>query len=1325
MTPAAVLDREHRRAVKDREQTRRSAAAVKAARHNKEMYTDDGNEYHLFFDIENLFGPVRAAPGLRNIDQAFVALGVPTHRLQTVCGALLTSLRYVAPEAILPQLAVRVYQTLRSHVPDATAYVTLAQVRTELIRAGVEPNPGPQDPARVVLLHKEPGQVSDALSPREVAIVADHAGVSPAAVQEAVEGARPMPYVLSPEAAVAQAASARQADARWADYNAGSRKGPSKKSAEDKPMWKARKEACARQKTKEGVATSPKAIIGAQLTAEAQAKQGEDEATAARVAEEAAKEKLARAIRQEQVLTDHINSTFWKPADVRAEGGAVVNACGASELFWHACPDPKSAEATLCEVASSLDTLCRYPWPHVVLGARFLGADTMSPIEGEAIPVSPMKLDTPAAPGVYHVVRFEVTAYRYPTVGEPDTQKAGVVAFSWEQWCAAHERRIYRPSLAETLQGVTAYRAVRIGVPAPDLTYANAGVVSDQLFAALMCLEYERTQSATSMAMTGLKMIISSGLEKGILRRLIHDRGARPVAGGQYIYGYHTNFSDIWPKQWARAVDDVAAGADATERAGELIEEVTEHMSLERARPKGSGRELAARQSPVAVEGCHPAFPCSGACSELLSFLKRLSGRLPPADEEQPELEMAVADGIELSVSMRAEEPDTAHVLDLAVEKTKAMAGVSPQDREVFIAGAHDALEAIRGGAREVSTFIRREWENLTSFFVFRKVEALPNEEIKTARNIAAPAMRARGILFAIFSPCAHTLFGTFAGNCVKNKTIDQVDECLADATSTEAGASAFVTVDTSSFELVVTEARRRLEWKVLRASVKGTWQQAIDAVEKLMVGQLMFDGKFWNLVRPSMRASGEYNTSQGNWIVNTCIQFATIFKALGVPADRAAETFRSWRHSWMIEGDDTFFSIARDKLDQLRAAYATNGTKITFNWSPRLDVPGFVGRIPVNTRKGLRKICDVYSTVAKLTWWIDPDLASTRADWDLLVARAMAYGSLYPTTPVVGALCRRILRAHERVARRLIDEAEDPYPASVAARWLRKEFINHHGESDGERLAQLGSLFSSMGWCMVEYEPPEEEEREAVANAYPELTPAVQRRMEVEIEGADLSRPITFSFPQFQQIRARCRALREMSLEKYDDIRNRADQIAESVRTKAAAAGVAAGSWASAWCVFLTSLWGYLSAVMGVVSLAATVVWAIGGAIVTSSAWLMTFGFVVAPLIFAAPFMAAGVLFLVLWLIFGFSRVVSRRILNAVAWFVALSWLVHVLKRYPCSVEWWLAYSDGRLGEQAAKSAAAAVQPITEKVRSSLDRAGDRVRQAALHAAGHVLIRS
>jgi hypothetical protein len=1321
MEPPCPEACERKAAAKDRELTRRSAAAAKAARHNKEMYTDDGNE--AFPDVEGMFGAVWRPARLRNIDRALVALGVPTHRLGPVQNAILMSIRYTAPEAILAGLAVRVYQALRSHVPDSTRGVSLEQVRIELIRAGVEPNPGPQTPRRVILLKKDPGSAADAMSPDELEAVADRAGVTPDQMRDAVEGSPPQPYVLEPAEEAKQVAAAREASARWVDYNQGSRKGPSRRSAEDKPMWKARKEACARQKVHESIASSPKAIIGAQLAHEAAAAQGASDAEAEREKEERAKEALARAVRSEQRLTDHINSTFWLPAECRAAGVDVANSCPSPSLFWHACPDPKTAEAFLCEVSSSRETLCRYPWPHVVVGAQYLGVEPMKPVEGEEVPVSPMKLDTPAAPGSYHVVKFKMTAYRYGTVGEPTEDRLGEVAFSWEQWCAAHERRIYRSSLAATIEAVAAYRSVRIGVPAPDLTYGNAGILSDQLFAALMCLEYERTQSVTNMAMTGVKMLISTGLEKGILRRLIQERGPRPVAGGQYIYGYHTNFSDVWPKEWETAVRDVAEGADPEERAGQLVDQVADTMSLERARPKGAWRELCARCSPVSFSGCHPAFPFSGPCSELLSFLKRLAPRLPAADEEQPEMEEAVSEGIREAVARDATEPDAGEVVRSAEEKARTMTGVSAPDREVFVAGARDAVEAVRGGAAEVRGFIRREWECLTSFSVFRKVEAMPIAEIKTARNIAAPLMRARGILFALFSPCAHGLFSTFKANCVKNKTIDQVDECLADATSGEAGAMVFVTVDTSSFERVVTAARRRLEWKVLRATVKGTWQLAIDEVEKLMVGQLMFDGKFWNLIRPSMRASGEYNTSQGNWVVNTSIQFATLFKALGVQAHEAAETFKKWRHSWMIEGDDTFFAVARDKIDALKAAYATNGTKITFNWSPRLDVPGFVGRLPVHTRKGLRKICDVYNTVAKLTWWIDPDQASTKADWDFLVARAMAYGSLYPTTPVVGVLCRKILRTHEKIARRLVEEAEAGYPPSVAGRWLRKEFINHNGDYHEDRIDMLRGLFQSLGWSEVE--EPEREEREAVAHAYPELTPEVQVEIERKVAEADLSQGFTFEFPQFEQIRARCVALREMTQKTYDDVRDRAERLTRSIRARAAAVGVAAGSWASAWSVFLTALWGYASAVCSVLLLVATVLWAVGGAIVTGSAFLMSFGFIVGPLILLSPFAAAGIMFLSLWLIFGLSREAARRVVNGIAWFVALSWLVHVLKRYPNSVEWWLAYSEGRVAEQVAGSVGAAGEQVAAKVRNTMDRAGDRVRQAAMHVAGRVLLHS
>jgi len=316
MEPPCPEACERKAAAKDRELTRRSAAAAKAARHNKEMYTDDGNE--AFPDVEGMFGAVWRPARLRNIDRALVALGVPTHRLGPVQNAILMSIRYTAPEAILAGLAVRVYQALRSHVPDSTRGVSLEQVRIELIRAGVEPNSGPQTPRRVILLKKDPGSAADAMSPDELEAVADRAGVTPDQMRDAVEGSPPQSYVLEPVEEAKQVAAAREASARWVDYNQGSRKGPSRRSAEDKPMWKARKEACARQKVHESIASSPKAIIGAQLAHEAAAAQGASDAEAEREKEERAKEALARAVRSEHVDGPH---QLYVLAAGRVQGG--------------------------------------------------------------------------------------------------------------------------------------------------------------------------------------------------------------------------------------------------------------------------------------------------------------------------------------------------------------------------------------------------------------------------------------------------------------------------------------------------------------------------------------------------------------------------------------------------------------------------------------------------------------------------------------------------------------------------------------------------------------------------------------------------------------------------------------------------------------------------------------------------------------------------------------------------------------------------------------------------------------------------------------------
>jgi len=152
------VSRAERKGKKTQDLVRRNAAAAKAARHNKTMYSDDGN------DEIQVARDLMIAGAMAKAEAVWLRMGIPTHVLPIVRREIHRGLLFAAPETFARRMAVTALIVARHLTPRL---YSADEVETMLRAAGVEPNPGPtrgydiEEPeqcAKVAVTFEEAGQ---------------------------------------------------------------------------------------------------------------------------------------------------------------------------------------------------------------------------------------------------------------------------------------------------------------------------------------------------------------------------------------------------------------------------------------------------------------------------------------------------------------------------------------------------------------------------------------------------------------------------------------------------------------------------------------------------------------------------------------------------------------------------------------------------------------------------------------------------------------------------------------------------------------------------------------------------------------------------------------------------------------------------------------------------------------------------------------------------------------------------------------------------------------------------------------------------------------
>lgn len=1127
------------------------------------------------------------------VHPVYQALALPSHYWEDLDQAV-ASVLYSLVLNGEDDYAWHIANLLARCVGGTTHVPSFEEIRAALLRAGIHPNPGPPSGA--------PAAAADAeWTGDEIARIAEASGADLKAVREAICGAGPEPVVL-----------------KCHGTGRAKTRAPMPNPELPSESLLARRETCAKEKKAQSIDDGFTGILARQLAVEAQQAAGVDDA----------QRELKAAKRYER-------------AQVKERRMAASIRQSVSEIFplwFDSLPDPNATLASVARVGHSEG--CLYPWPvlHTIVCAEPIGVEPINPPDPPAVdgaePVigvtatTPLSDDTARPPGVYHEVVVRARLIRR-TCEEHLSEQERIVRIPWEQWRMYSEsRRTASPAFHDILRAAILYRASHSGVLHSDAEAQASSSVNDQVFAAMTAIQYAECKGLFASNLEALAQLSGAALEKEVFRRIRAADPDAPVAPGLYVEGYPINFQDVWPTQWADALKKVRGGTDPAAAAREAVQEIS-GSSLIRSGLRGLVRQ--ARMLPVHIKDLVCSIPSWDTTSVALGLLKRVGTRVkaPTANlQEVRDYEEAISLAFaDYGRAFSGEPISSDEVREGCEEHLRTASNLSPEDKAEFRAGVEEGLSCIESGSEVAKQFGETVALDMSKINMFPKDETMTPAKLKTGRGIACPRIRTRAHLFAIYYGCVKRLFKTMKGHTVKGLTPEGITMELMDVAGPVAGALTFATFDVSSFEGEIDAARRRLERNVLSAFCGNSpFRVAVEAHTGLLAGLgITLVNRLWTLQRDgTIRLSGEYCTSPGNFICNTCMQFGSMARACGIPLQSVGDWFRAWDKPWYIEGDDSWFAIPKDLLERLKAAQEQTGAKFEQITGPEWEDAGFLSRRLVWLRgqeKGF--MTDPVEALGRLTSDVGPDRATLKRDWDLLMARSISYAIIYAEMPYVGPLARAVIRSNLRAAGEIVCDAAQEVPATKAGRWLNEHFVRPHGEFSAARQEMLLDRFGrclettikedAIAWC---------------STLHPEINAAGHAAFEKACEKIAYGKNAVLECPEMQAIAARMPALKATVTRVVADAREEARKVSDLLnRTRVAAQATGAG-------------------VLAALMFWATVAWslvALGlSALICVSTWWGLLAGVGLFVVTAAG--VTGVMIFVMWVLMGYSWAATRR---------------------------------------------------------------------------------
>lgn len=992
-------------------------------------------------------------------------------------------------------------------------------------------------------------------------------------------------------------------------------------------------------------------------------------------------EKDASATKEAEALEAELEAKLaeWKAAASRSAAGTYSELDEYAGQFWFhpLCEEPWFPQ--FCGVARTRDELTILPWPHRIASAKLIevrlaldrrvedGKLKVAP--SDTLKWTPTLAETARAPGVYREVVFSVTIFHCKggLEAEPVALETENITFSWEQWCAAHTRRLCSGSFWNVIDKCRTFRAGHHTSPQSDSSAQNASWLCDNVFAALMFLETTKmTQDAPLLVELGYK-----ALSRRILRELSDQDG--PIAGGTYVRGYHVEFRDLWPEQWNAAVERVASGEDLDAAVKTMVESVTAAGSS----LKETGRVFKdrcfekCRALPYHIQGVHPAFsdPTS-LMNQGLGFMKRLIPVTLACEPEAAAYEQAVCSGMAEWVAKEQPPPDVEDeeaTINRLMESTHGKGWTQLQIEE-FLKGAKDVLEAVRDGPTAVKRFFSDLEKRLTEHGVFVKREPYPMEEIKVLRYIVAPAHYIRGVAQALFQEAQDRIARVFHDHNVKERTRSELLEELSTSLPT-GDAQEVIESDFKSFESLINRVRRlRNETPVLLAAVCRQKRLAAQEFQNFLSKRLTLKGPLFWAELDSIRLSGEFLTSIANMIENVGMSFSSFFRQMKVPLEEVPARFQGWTLPWRCEGDDGIFVLPRKVVAGLTDMYRRAGARVEVEFHNLWTQANFCGFRARECADGKTRLyMDPLEKIAMLTHSLNPEMDTDHKDPDLQAAKAMSYLREGGHLPMLVTLCRRILTegelseasaatwtrglfsrasAVDRVETRALKSLHNTGTSSFD-RFVRDAVAAYHGIAVADPEQAVREWAAATRALLAVPDHVTADMRDEVARFYPELTKEVQLRIEQQIRVAKPGVPM--DIPELRQIFQRCEAVQRMEVRTFRGKREEAKDRLEKAASAAAHAYSGVSTLTSRWVLQGVAWLQTLGVVLGTM-VAATLgyVTLVGAA----SPWLLVLGMTGSLLAaLGATALAWGIMVVLL----GFSFAAARRV-TAGFWLMMLA---------------------------------------------------------------------
>lgn len=724
--------------------------------------------------------------------------------------------------------------------------------------------------------------------------------------------------------------------------------------------------------------------------------------------------------------------------------------------------NPGSLMARWCWVARTIHELYIPPCCCNIVEVMSITVNTATQwkLHGAKLVLEPSVNQTPkgrelaGCKGEYHIIAVDVVIHHLTLGGHVGTNETATVYFSLEQWCNARTRRIVGDSFSDTVSLVGGYRRSHMGYIADDYCPDLDSHLSDMVFAAFLMSERSSLEAPDTLY-SGL--FIHAFTNACNLRI----KQGQPIAGGTYVRGYDVGFSDVFPTEWADILRDTLAGVPIRQAAhnaftrmcvagaavGTSVRHKLDRESFVSLATKARDRaDYQVRMLPGFIEGLFPAFPARTPETQILGTIKRLVLAVLPGSDEGAKREDAISEVLIEQLAGLDWVFNPVHIHDAALKHVREVPGWSANQVRDFTRGVEDVLREAANGT--LVAFLEENRQFFESVCAFLKDECYDYSEMKTPRFIVAPVHYLRGITFALFFDAQRNFFTVVHHNSIKHASVEETTESIAETERGEGVVS--LNTDYSSFERQVTSLRRDRESRVIAAAAPQQLRSGILTYGTIL-GQenMLISGNLFSAVVGTMRQSGEYPTSLGNWITNHNITFAALSQADGVSLPGISAWYHDWQFFWKFEGDDGLMTIPRGLAGKLAPAFTSVGARIKAAIYDDPNYASFCGRMIVEVNSAGGKLtrvvaCHPLKALAKMFSDLSPCSDSNVGDLPLLVSKALGLGKAFKHVAGVWPVACRVVRTHAALARALASDDHSGKGMGRAFKYLYSLAYSH-----------------------------------------------------------------------------------------------------------------------------------------------------------------------------------------------------------------------------------------------------------------------------------------